>query len=125
MGYRIHTTTPKSVRPFYVRHPENFFEDDEMAVGSALVFDDDGNQEAFVIVGPVAKVRDFLVAAMACLPVELTDAEAKYLEHIGELYEYDVDAGTLGREVDGWAWFLSGEDSTSYDLTNQQPRSLS
>lgn len=56
--------------------------------------------------------------------VVLTDAEQAYLDHICEMYEFDVEMGSTGRSGDGWAWFLSDEDATGFDLTNEQPRDL-
>jgi hypothetical protein len=67
LSIRIHTTQPSSLAVNYIEDPSEYFEDDEMAVGPALVLDDTGNCEAFVIVGSPERI-----AALAERIVEVT-----------------------------------------------------
>jgi hypothetical protein len=124
MSYHIHTAKPKHVAVHYVRDPSEYFEDDEMEVGPALILDDGGNQDAFVVVGSPEKIRAFAQRILDSLPVELTEAEETFLNHICRIKEYDREAGSVGRTAAGWAWFLSDEDATGYDLTNGQEREV-
>jgi hypothetical protein len=121
MGYRIHTADMTHVAVRYAETPAVYFEDDEMNVGPALVLDDAGNQEAFVIVGTPEHIGRLARSILDALPVALTDEEQAHLTHI---CEDDVDAGSTGRTNSGWAYFLSGEDATAYDLTNGQEREV-
>jgi hypothetical protein len=124
MSTRIHTASPRFVGTHYVSNPAEYFEDDEMNVGPALVIEDGGNGEAFVIVGTPAQIASFARGILDGLPTALTNDEQKYLAHICEEHEYDRENGTIGRTHDGWAFFTSGEDATSYDLTNGQLRAV-
>jgi hypothetical protein len=124
MSYRIHTTDSPHVIVRYVDHPATYFENADIAVGPALVLDDGDNQEAFVIVGSPDMIATFARRILAELPVALTESEQAFLTHICDEREYDVNAGSLLRAKDGWACFTSDEDTTSFDLTNEQERAL-
>jgi hypothetical protein len=124
MSIRIHTADVTSVGISYDVDPAEYFEDEEMDVGPCLIIEDGGNGEAFVLVGTVANIAHFARKILAELPTALTDDEEKYLVHICEDHEYDREDGSIGRTHDGWAFFTSGEDATSYDLTNGQLRAV-
>lgn len=125
MGYHIHTAKPKYVAVNYVKDPAEYFDDDEMSdVGPSLVLDDGGNLEAFVIVGSPAKIRAFAERILDSLPLELTEAEDKYLTHVCSMNEFDREAGSVVRTRAGWAAFTCDETDTTYDLTNERERAL-
>lgn len=124
MELRIHCVKAKSVGVEHVTDPVEHFEDEDLGnVGPGLAFDF-GDMETVIVVGSPAALRAFLQKALDALPVELTAQEESYLTHVCNTYDYDAEAGTIGRDPAGWAWFLSDEDSTSYDLTNEQRREL-
>lgn len=125
MSYRIHTTTPDALFITYIDAPERYFAGvDDMAVGPSLVLDDGDNAEALVLIGTANEIGAFARRILSALPTGLTDAEEEYLAHVCDMYDYDAAAGSIGRDAAGSAWFLSDEDSTSFDLTNEQIREL-
>lgn len=124
MSHRIHTATSGNISLPWYGDPAVYFDDNEMDVGEALVLDDAGNQNAFVIVGSPEDIGAFARDILDALPVALTDQEQAYLTHICAEHEYDVDGGQTGRTNNGWAFFLSSEDATAYDLTNERMRAV-
>jgi hypothetical protein len=123
MGYRIHTA---DIGDVVISHtnPATYFEDDEMPVEPALILDNGGNLEALVIVGSISELTAFAHTILDRLPLELTESEQKYLDHVCEQNEYDADNGSVGRTFAGWAYFTSDEDDTTFDLTNEQERAV-
>jgi hypothetical protein len=128
MGYRIHTTNHDMVVPSYMAKTGDtgfYFQDEEMDnVEPGIVLEDPGNLEAFVIQGSPEEIRELAMRILSALPVALTQDEQDYLTHLGDTYGYDTDAGSIGRDNEGVAWFESAEDHAGHDLTNQRPRSV-
>lgn len=124
MTRHIHTAGAGNINLPWYGNPSVYLDDNEIDVSEALVLDDTGNQQAFVIIGTPADLAAFARRILDALPLVLTDDEQNYLTHICEMHGYDPDAGSKGRSATGWAWFLTDEDAMGYDLTNEQEREI-
>lgn len=126
MGYRIHSTHPTSLTVVYATDMASVFDDDEMSdVEAGLVLDDGGNLEAFVIQGTSGEIRKLAHRILDALPLELTESELRYIDHICETDGYDRWAIEVSRDREGIAWAEPVEDTVTYDVTNELQRSRS
>lgn len=127
MSMRSHETEATELGVAYLDADGVAKYDDELrADGAALVIEDAGNLEAFVIYGNREEQRAFVARLMdAIRRTYLTMSEANNLADFAERHGQEhVPDADWWIDDDDIAWWMS-DDSTSYDLTNGLPRSLS